>query len=154
MRCRQTQSLLGNACLFIYDHCDQFNDFVCTVCNAVTCVGRTDGDITGSNGFDGAVVAVLRCALEDIEELRITFVHVIADAAAGIQGDFGEQSAFAAELIGAGNKMECSFIIRCYAKKWYRMCLRGRNFSWKREHDTIVCSCTCGQGRMPAVRHV
>ena len=32
--------------------------------------------------------------------------------------------------------------------------LKGRNFSWKREHDTIVCSCTCGQGRMPENKHV
>src|SRR5688572_31120977 len=46
------------------------------VCDAVAGVGRADRDIACRNGLDGAVVAVFRCALQNIEKLRITFMYM------------------------------------------------------------------------------
>lgn len=91
--------------LFVYDHCDQLDDFIGLVGNAVASIGRADGDIACGNGLDRAVVAVLGRALENIEKLRVTFVDMIADTASRIQSDLGKKPALAAELLGTGDEI-------------------------------------------------
>ena len=84
--------------LCVNDHGRQFNDFVSLVGDAVALAGGTDRHIAGCNCADHAVVIVLSSSLDDIKQLRILVVQMIADAAAGIQSDLGKKSAFFIEL--------------------------------------------------------
>ena len=56
--------------------------------------------IAGADGVLHTVVVVEDLALHEVEQLAVGFVDMVADAAAGLEGDVGEETALVVELCG------------------------------------------------------
>ena len=80
------------------DESDKLNDFIGVVCNGVAGAGGADGNIAGGDDLFFACIAVNSSALDYLEQLGVLLMDMVADAAAGVKGDFAEETALIVKL--------------------------------------------------------
>ena len=83
-----------------------FCGFLAVVGDCVAGTHGADHHIAGAEGALYTVVVINDFALHQIEQLAVCLMYMIADAAAGLQGDIGEQTAFVVQLVGGGKAGE------------------------------------------------
>ena len=68
--------------------------------NGMAGTGGAEHDIAGAEGALDAVVVVQDLTHHQVEQLAVCHMAVVADAAAGLQGDVGEEPALVVQLLG------------------------------------------------------
>ena len=86
--------------LNVEDNSANFYIFLTIVSDCMTGTCGADHNITGAYRVFCAVVVVECFTLHQVEQLAVRFVYMVANAAAGLQGDVGKQAAFVIEFRG------------------------------------------------------
>ena len=97
--------ILENAGSGVRNYRNEADNFRAFVGNAVAVTGGTECDVTGNDGLHNTVIVILCSAFQNIENLGIALMHMISDAAAGVQGKLRKQSALSVELFRIRNKV-------------------------------------------------